>query len=197
MTVRNCRASPAATSGIAIHRINQHVLRSMFLGFAPWYVLEAGHIEVLDYREIRPPASAYIKLRTPSVESGALNPAELAFINAVLSQIRSGCALRQPGTRACPPVSITQQKAAVVARCPVDLLTGATAADLRAAGFGLAAIELLLPAQDWICVWCKPDPTHRLTLPYYASLRAPARHEASVVTYLTTDLRERWPGLRK
>lgn len=196
MTARNCWASSDVTSGIAIHRINQHALRSMFLGFAPWYVLEAGHIEILDYREIRPVAGTYGELRAPVIQSDALSPAELSFVNAILSQVRSGCAMKHSGAQACSPIRMTHQKAAASARCPIDLLTAATAAELRAAGFGLAAIELELPARSWICAWCRPDPGHRLTLPYYASLHAYATHEASVVKYLATDLRERWPGLR-
>ncbi len=49
---RNRRSSTTIRGGSAIHRLHVRVIRSSFWGVAPWYVMQGGFIEMLDYREL-------------------------------------------------------------------------------------------------------------------------------------------------
>jgi len=51
-TVRNRRSEPDVAGGAAIHRLYTREIKSSFWGFAPWYVMQGGVLELLDYREI-------------------------------------------------------------------------------------------------------------------------------------------------
>lgn len=64
-TPRNRISGPSLRGGAAIHRMHVRDLRSAFLGLAPWYVMQQGFLETLDYREMyRDPTgvSALIRL---------------------------------------------------------------------------------------------------------------------------------------
>lgn len=50
-TPRNRESTSEIRGGIAIQRQHANELNSSFLGWAPWYIMQGGYIEVLDYRE--------------------------------------------------------------------------------------------------------------------------------------------------
>ncbi len=50
--VRNRQSKPGLAGGAAVHRLYTRELRSSFWGYAPWYVMQGGALELLDYREI-------------------------------------------------------------------------------------------------------------------------------------------------
>jgi hypothetical protein len=49
---RNRRTTAEVRGGAAVHRLHVRVIASAFWGLAPWYLMQGGVIEVLDYREI-------------------------------------------------------------------------------------------------------------------------------------------------
>lgn len=49
---RNRKTSKDVRGGAAIHRLHVRIIGSSFWGVAPWYVMQGGVIEVLDYREL-------------------------------------------------------------------------------------------------------------------------------------------------
>ena len=49
---RNRKTSIGIRGGAAIHRLHARVIGSAFWGVAPWYVMQGGVLEVLDYREL-------------------------------------------------------------------------------------------------------------------------------------------------
>lgn len=51
-TPRNRKTSKNIRGGAAIHRIHSRILKSTFWGLAPWYIMQGGYLELLDYREI-------------------------------------------------------------------------------------------------------------------------------------------------
>ena len=51
LTARNRASAPGVRGGEAVHRLHVHHVRSSFWGFAPWYVMQGGCVELLDLRE--------------------------------------------------------------------------------------------------------------------------------------------------
>jgi len=51
LTPRNRASAPSLRGGEAVHRLHSHHLRTRFWGFAPWYVMQGGALEMLDLRE--------------------------------------------------------------------------------------------------------------------------------------------------
>jgi hypothetical protein len=51
LTPRNRPSSATVRGGEAIHRIHTHYVRSRFWGYAPWYVMQGGVIELTEFRE--------------------------------------------------------------------------------------------------------------------------------------------------
>jgi hypothetical protein len=51
LTARNRASAPGVRGGEAVHRLHSHYVRSRFWGFAPWYVMQGGCLELLDLRE--------------------------------------------------------------------------------------------------------------------------------------------------
>ena len=49
---RNRRTTAEVRGGAAVHRLHVRLIASAFWGLAPWYLMQGGVIEVLDYREI-------------------------------------------------------------------------------------------------------------------------------------------------
>ena len=49
---RNRKTSMGVRGGAAIHRLHARVIGSAFWGVAPWYIMQGGVLEVLDYREL-------------------------------------------------------------------------------------------------------------------------------------------------
>lgn len=49
---RTRKSEPGIRGGEAVHTIHTKYLRSRFWGFAPWYVMQGGLLELLEYREI-------------------------------------------------------------------------------------------------------------------------------------------------
>jgi hypothetical protein len=63
-TPRNRVSGPSLRGGAAIHRMHVRDLRSAFLGLAPWYVMQQGFLEILDYRELhRDPTQVGVLVR--------------------------------------------------------------------------------------------------------------------------------------
>ncbi len=65
---RNRVSSNGVRGGAAIHRMQTRTIKSWFWGFAPWYVMQGGTIECLDYRELYPHPEnilRVLKSRTP------------------------------------------------------------------------------------------------------------------------------------
>lgn len=87
-TPRNRPPEVGVRSGIAIHRLHQREIGSTFLGFAPWYIMPKGAIELLDYREIL--SNPDHRPQKVMVGPGALEQYELRFLQAVLSQFGLG-----------------------------------------------------------------------------------------------------------
>lgn len=48
---RNCTTTDEIRGGEAVHTLHKKYLRSMFWGFAPWYVMQGGRLEMLDFRQ--------------------------------------------------------------------------------------------------------------------------------------------------
>jgi hypothetical protein len=49
---RNRTSTIDIRGGAAIHRLHVREIESSFWGIAPWYVMQGGYLEVLDYREL-------------------------------------------------------------------------------------------------------------------------------------------------
>jgi hypothetical protein len=45
-------ASPPIRGGEAVNKLHRERIRSRFFGFAPWYVMQGGILEVLEFREV-------------------------------------------------------------------------------------------------------------------------------------------------
>lgn len=52
LTPRVRASVPGIRGGEAVHRLHSKYIKSRFLGFAPWYVMQGGVIEQLEYREL-------------------------------------------------------------------------------------------------------------------------------------------------
>jgi hypothetical protein len=106
---RNRISSGDIRGGAAIHRLHVREIGSSFWGVAPWYVMQGGNLEVLDYRELyRRPAdvtSAVSKTRNLycSTEAEAAYLSALLKLNlegiAELPKIRVENSLKLPATR--------------------------------------------------------------------------------------------------
>ncbi|MFD7730113.1 hypothetical protein ACFV6F_06980 [Kitasatospora phosalacinea] len=51
LTPRNRPSTATVRGGEAIHRIHTHYVRSRFWGYAPWYVMQGGVLELTEFRE--------------------------------------------------------------------------------------------------------------------------------------------------
>ncbi|WP_371483356.1 hypothetical protein [Kitasatospora sp. NBC_00315] len=51
LTPRNRPSTGTVRGGEAIHRIHTHHVRSRFWGYAPWYVMQGGVLELTEFRE--------------------------------------------------------------------------------------------------------------------------------------------------
>jgi len=49
---RNRISTGTIRGGTAIHRVHVREIQSSFWGVAPWYIMQGGYLEVLDYREL-------------------------------------------------------------------------------------------------------------------------------------------------
>jgi hypothetical protein len=66
LTARNRASAPGVRGGEAVHRLHMQHVRSSFWGFAPWYVMQGGRLELLDLRECyRDPADVAAALAAP------------------------------------------------------------------------------------------------------------------------------------
>ncbi|HKH47090.1 MAG TPA: hypothetical protein VKM72_20730 [Thermoanaerobaculia bacterium] len=97
---RNRRTTPQIRGGAAIHRFHVHDLGSSFWGVAPWYVMQGGFLEVLDYRELyRSPAAAAAQWQ--GAELWLTAEPEAAFAAALLEL--NLCDAEAPGLRLLRP----------------------------------------------------------------------------------------------
>ncbi len=63
-TPRNRTSTPEIRGGAAIQRQHVRALNSAFWGWAPWYIMQGGFLEILDYRELyREPENIAQQLR--------------------------------------------------------------------------------------------------------------------------------------
>lgn len=62
------RTSPAVRGGEAVNKLHRDKIRSCFLGFAPWYVMQGGYLEVLEYREVLRDRAAVLSALEDSAE---------------------------------------------------------------------------------------------------------------------------------
>ena len=83
---RNRKSSAGVRGGAAIHRLHVRVIGSAFWGVAPWYVMQGGVIEVLDFRELYRDPEAILRLHGavrnlwfPSEESKSFLASLIAF----------------------------------------------------------------------------------------------------------------------
>jgi hypothetical protein len=102
-TPRNRTGAPGAKSGVAIQRMHQREILSTFLGFAPWYVMQRGEIELLDYREILRDPLKLRRLPQPRATPGVFSPVELGFIDALLSGLGRAAPARLMLDAPCRP----------------------------------------------------------------------------------------------
>jgi hypothetical protein len=76
---RNRASAPGIRGGAAIHRLHARAIGSSFRGLAPWYVMQGGALEVLDFREI--PMDDAVPDAGPAVLA---DPDDAAYVDALL-----------------------------------------------------------------------------------------------------------------
>jgi hypothetical protein len=94
--VRNRRSVPGIAGGAAVHRLHTRELQSSFWGFAPWYVMQGGVLELLDYREIYRDSDAVrtAVAATPGVH--LVDYSEASFVTDLLELNLAGIAPSPP-----------------------------------------------------------------------------------------------------
>jgi hypothetical protein len=83
-TPRNRNSDAALRGGAAIQRMHARDLRSAFLGLAPWYEMQRGQIEVLDYRELYRDPSAVRRLIHAAAAPWLADPVDAAYARALI-----------------------------------------------------------------------------------------------------------------
>ncbi len=82
--VRNRRSQPGVAGGAAVHRLYTRELKSSFWGFAPWYVMQGGALELLDYREIYSDSDAVRSAILATQELHVADSDEATFVTDLL-----------------------------------------------------------------------------------------------------------------
>ena len=82
---RNRRSSADVRGGAAIHRMHVRSIGSAFWGIAPWYVMQGGLIEALDYREIYRDPELVIALNTAIRDVWVDSAGSEAFVRDLLT----------------------------------------------------------------------------------------------------------------
>ncbi len=99
-TPRNRKSTAQIRGGAAIHRQHVRELNSAFWGWAPWYIMQGGFLEVLDYREIYQKPQCFFTWLTQQSPlyfhsaSAADLAAQLFRLNIPADQARPECRLK-------------------------------------------------------------------------------------------------------
>jgi hypothetical protein len=83
LTARNLASTPGVRGGEAVHRLHSHYVRSRFWGFAPWYVMQGGCLELLDLRECERDPNQTVSGFRASPDWWVPGPQEAEFIEAL------------------------------------------------------------------------------------------------------------------
>jgi hypothetical protein len=99
---RNRRTTAEVRGGAAVHRLHVRLIASAFWGLAPWYLMQGGVIEVLDYREIYRDPDLIADLNSRPGEIWVDSDDSAAFIGNLLAlnfgeEVRSAMIPRMAG----------------------------------------------------------------------------------------------------
>lgn len=103
-TPRNRASAPGIPGGMGIQRFHQRVLRSVFLGFAPWHIMPGHAVEWLEFRAIveDPVAMEQRCRRAPAPV--VVGDAARALCDAIMAGLGlEPCAIARPAPGVRPP----------------------------------------------------------------------------------------------